>query len=102
MMGELNYFLGLQIKQIEGGTLVIQTKYFYELLKRFDMENSKVIDTPMPSAVNLDRDEHGKSVDVKRYIGMIGSLLYLTAFCPDIMFSVCMCARYKFCPKRVI
>ena len=100
MMGELNYFLGLQIKQLEKGTFVSQTKYCYELLKRFDMENSKVIDTPMPTAVSLDRDEHGKSVDVKRYRGMIRSLLYLTSTRPDIMFSVCMCARYQSCPKE--
>src|SRR3954466_8537307 len=93
MMGELNYFLGLQIKQLKEGTFVSQTKYCQELIKWFDMAKSKAIDTPMPTAVNLDRDEHGKPVDVKRNRGMIGSLLYLTASRPDIMFSVCMCAR---------
>lgn len=76
-----------------------QTKYFQELLKRFDMANSKEIDTHMPKALNLDWDEHGKQVDVKRYRGMIGSLLFLTASHPDIMFSVCMCARFQSCPK---
>src|SRR3954462_3020715 len=96
MMGELNYFL-MQLKE---GTFVSQTNYCQELIKRFDMTKSNVIDTPMPTAVNLYRDEHGKPVDVKRYRGMIGSLLYLTASCPDIMFSVCMCARYESCPKE--
>ena len=100
MMGELNYFLGLQIKQLEEGTFVSQTKYCNELLKRFDMANSKVIDTSMPTVVNMDRDENDKVVDIKRYRGMIGSLLYLTASRPDIMFSVCMCARYQSCPKE--
>jgi hypothetical protein len=78
MMGELNYFLRLKINQLEEGTFVSQTKYCNELLKRFYMENSKVIDTPMPTAVNMDQDENGKVVDIKRYRGMIGSLLYLT------------------------
>ncbi|XP_058734149.1 uncharacterized mitochondrial protein AtMg00810-like [Vicia villosa] len=78
MMGDLTYFLGLQIKQLEEGNFVSQMKYCHELLKCFAMENSKVIDTPMPTAVNLDRDEYGKPVDVKRYRGIIGSLLYLT------------------------
>src|SRR3954466_6046607 len=84
MMGELNYFPGLQIKQLKEVTFVSQTKYCQELIKRFDMAMSKAIDTLMPTAVNLDRDEHGKPVDVKMYRGMIGSLLYLTTFRPDI------------------
>ena len=100
MMGELNYFLGLQIKQLEEGTFVSQMKYCNEILKRFDMANSKVIDTLMPTAVNMDRDENGKAVDIKRYRGMIGSLICLTASRPDIMFSVCMCSRYRSCPKE--
>ncbi|XP_058756931.1 secreted RxLR effector protein 161-like [Vicia villosa] len=64
------------------------------------MEDSKSIDTPMPTNGNLDKGEHGKSVNVKKYRGIIGSLLYLTASRPDIMFSVCMCARYQSDPKE--
>ena len=64
------------------------------------MEKAKAIDTPMPTCTKLNKDEDGKEVDVKRYRGMIGSLLYLTASRPDIMFSVCMCARYQSCPKE--
>ena len=100
LMGELNYFLGLQIKQLDEGTTVCQTKYCRELLKRFGMNDSKSIDTPMPTNGNLDKDEHGKCVDVKKFRGMIGSLLYLSASRPDIMFSVCMCARYQSNPKE--
>jgi hypothetical protein len=100
MMGELTYFLGLQIKQLKEGTFVSQTKYCLDLIKRFDMAKAKAIDTPMPTCTNLNKDEDGKEVDVKRYRGMIGSLLYLTASRPDIMFSVCMCARYQSCPKE--
>src|ERR1043165_2821448 len=70
------------------------------MLKRFGMNDSKSINTPMPTNGNLDKDEHGKSVDVKKYRGMIGSLLYLTASRHDIMFNVCMCARYQSNPKE--
>ena len=59
------------------------------------MENSKVIGTPMSPSCKLDKDEGGKNIDLKFYRGMIGSLLYLTASRPDIMFSVYMCARYQ-------
>ena len=90
LMGELNYFLGLQIKQLNEGTIICQIKYCKELLKRFGMNNSESIDTLMPTNGNLDKNEHGKSDDVKKYRGMIGSLLYLMASRPDIMFSVCM------------
>ena len=100
MMGELNYFLGLQIKQGKDGTFINQAKYTKELIKKFKMENAKPYNTPMSSSIKLDKDEKGKNVDEKLYRGMIGSLLYLTASRPDIMFSVCLCARYQSCPKE--
>ena len=100
MMGELNYFLGLQVKQMDQGTFVYQSKYCKELLKRFEMQNAKHIATPMATSDHLDKDEKGIEVDVKKYRGMIGSLLYLTASRPDIMFAVCLCARYQACPKE--
>ena len=100
MMGELNFFLGLQIKQAKEGTFVSQSKFCKELLKRFGMDNAKAMDTPMSTSCYLDKDEKGKEIEVKKYRGMIGSLLYLTASRPDIMFSVCMCARYQANPKE--
>ncbi|XP_050915760.1 uncharacterized mitochondrial protein AtMg00810-like [Lathyrus oleraceus] len=100
LMGESNYFPGLQIKQLDEGTFVCQTNYCNNLLKRFGMEDAKSIDTPMPTNGNLERNENGKDIDVKKYRGMIGSLLYLTASRPYIMFSVCMCARYQLIPKE--
>ena len=100
MMGELTFFLGLQIKQLENGIFVHQGKYCKELLKRFEMENSKEASTPMASSCYLDRDEKGKTIEVTKYRGMIGSLLYLTSSRPDIMFSVCMCARYQASPRE--
>ncbi|XP_070022778.1 uncharacterized protein [Nicotiana sylvestris] len=94
MMGELNFFLGLQIKQSPNGTMIHQQKYTKELIKTFKMEESKEIDTPIATATKLDIDEPGSSVDQKLYRGMIGSLLYLTASRPDIVFSVGLCARF--------
>ncbi|XP_058742170.1 secreted RxLR effector protein 161-like [Vicia villosa] len=99
-MGELKYFLGLQIKQFKKETFVCQTKYCQELLKRFRMVDAKSIDIIMPTDGNLDKDGNGKDVDIKRYRGMIGPLLYLTASRADILFSVCMCARYQSPPKE--
>ncbi|XP_057496707.1 uncharacterized protein LOC130781518, partial [Actinidia eriantha] len=100
MMGELNFFLGLQIKQSSEGTFINQAKYTKELLKRFGMIEAKPLGTPMGTSIKLDKDENGKNVDEKLYRGMIGSLLYLTASRPDIMFSVCICARFQSCPKE--
>ena len=100
MMGELNYFLGLQIKQTSNGIYVHQGKYVKELLKRFGFENVKSKPTPMSQTSKLFSDESGKSVDITRYRGMIGSLLYLTASRPDIMYSVCVCARFQANPKE--
>ncbi|GJR57278.1 retrovirus-related pol polyprotein from transposon TNT 1-94 [Tanacetum coccineum] len=99
MMGELNFFLGLQIKQMEDGIFFNQSKYIKEMLKKFSLEESKPIKTPMSSNTKLTKDEECESVDSTKYRGMIGSLLYLTASRPDIMFSVCLCARFQEAPK---
>ncbi|GJW51568.1 retrovirus-related pol polyprotein from transposon TNT 1-94 [Tanacetum coccineum] len=99
MMGELNFFLGLQIKQIEDGIFFNQSKYIKEMLKKFGLEDSKPMKTPMSSDTKLIKDEECESVDSTKYRGMIGSLLYLTASRPDIMFSVCLCARFQEAPK---
>jgi hypothetical protein len=100
MIGELSFFLGLQIKQLKEGTFVCQSKYVWDIFKKFGMEDAKPIKTPMATNGHLDFDEGGKPVDLKLYRSMIGSLLYLTASRPDIMFSVCMCARFQATPKE--
>ncbi|KAH9672026.1 protein ALUMINUM SENSITIVE 3 [Citrus sinensis] len=100
MMGELKYFLGLQIKQNKEGIFINQAKYVKDLLKRFGYDNGTAKSTPMSTTIKLDKDEKGKEVDIKTYRGMIISLLYLTASRPDIMFSVCLCARFQSCPKE--
>ncbi|GJU24524.1 retrovirus-related pol polyprotein from transposon TNT 1-94 [Tanacetum coccineum] len=99
MMGELNFFLGLQIKQMEDGIFFNQSKYIKEMLKKFGLEDSKPMKTPMSFDTKLTKDEECESVDSTKYRGMIGSLLYLTASRPDIMFSVCLCARFQEAPK---
>ncbi|GJV32579.1 retrovirus-related pol polyprotein from transposon TNT 1-94 [Tanacetum coccineum] len=99
MMGELNFFLGLQIKQMEDGIFFNQSKYIKKMLKKFGLEDSKPMKTPVSSDAKLTKDEECESVDSTKYRGMIGSLLYLTASRPDIMFSVCLCARFQEDPK---
>ncbi|GJU03318.1 retrovirus-related pol polyprotein from transposon TNT 1-94 [Tanacetum coccineum] len=99
MMGELNFFLGLQIRQLKDGIFFSQSKYVKEMLKKFGLEDPKPIKSPMSSETKLTRDEEGEPIDDTKYRGMIGSLLYLTASRPDIMFSVCLCARFQEAPK---
>ena len=99
MMGELQFFLGLQIKQLKDGTFVHQGKYTKDILRKFSMNDSKPMTTPMSTTTALDADEEGEPVDQKEYRSMIGSLLYLTAMRPDIQFSVCLCARFQASPR---
>jgi hypothetical protein len=101
MMGELKYFLGFQIKQLQEGTFISQTKYIQDILKKFGMKDGKPIKTPMGTNGHLDLDSGGKSIDQKVYRSMISSLLYLCASQPDIMLSVFMCARFQANPKEV-
>ena len=93
-IGELSYFLDLQIKQMKNDTFVSQGKYTKDMLKKFGMDESKAISTPMGTNGNFDSDASGNMVDQKMYRSMIGSLLYVTASRPDMIFSVCMCARF--------
>ncbi|KAJ9542631.1 hypothetical protein OSB04_029137 [Centaurea solstitialis] len=100
MMGELTFFLGLQIKQSEKGIFINQGKYVHEMLKKFDLTSCTPMKTPMAPPLSLEKDSKGKPVDVTLYRGMIGSLLYLTASRPDIMYSTCLCACYQAEPKE--
>jgi hypothetical protein len=99
MIGELSFFLGLEVKQTKYGTFICQRKSMNALLKRFDMDNSKPVKTPMSTNAHLDLDEGSNRVDLKLYGSMIDSLCYLTASRSDIMFSICMCARFQASPK---
>jgi hypothetical protein len=100
MMGELSYFLGFQVKQLKDGTFISQTKYTQDLIKRLRIRDAKPAKTPMGTDGHTDLNKGGKSVDQKAYRSMIGSLLYLCASRPDIMLSVCMCARFQSDPRE--
>ncbi|GKA85606.1 putative reverse transcriptase domain-containing protein [Tanacetum coccineum] len=98
-MGELTFFLGLQVKQKEDGIFISQDKYVGEILKKFGFSSIRTASTPMETNKALTKDEDGEDVDVYLYRSMIGSLMYLTSSRPDIMFSVCACSRFQVQPK---
>ncbi|GJR01796.1 retrovirus-related pol polyprotein from transposon TNT 1-94 [Tanacetum coccineum] len=95
MMGKISFFLGLQISQSPRGIFLNQSKYALESLKKYGMESSDPVDTPMVEKSKLDEDLQGKAIDLTHYHGMVGTLMYLTASRPDLTFVVCMCARYQ-------
>jgi hypothetical protein len=99
-MGELTFFLGLQVKQQQTGIFISQSKYVNDILNKFGFKDAKVASTPMETHKSLTADLEGEDVDVHLYRSMIGSLMYLTASRPDIMFSVCVCARFQVRPKQ--
>nr|GFA17068.1 hypothetical protein [Tanacetum cinerariifolium] len=98
-MGELTFFLGLQVKQKKDGILISQDKYVAEILRKFRLSEGKSASTLIDAEKPLLKDSDGKDVDVHTYRSMIGSLMYLTSSRPDIMFVVCACARFQVTPK---
>ncbi|GJT64278.1 putative ribonuclease H-like domain-containing protein [Tanacetum coccineum] len=96
---EVTNSAGLQVKQNKGGIFISQDKYVAEILKKFDLVNVKAAITPMETKVPLTKDEEAIDVDVHLYRSMIGSLMYLTASRPDIMYAVCVCSRFQVTPK---
>jgi hypothetical protein len=100
MIGELNYFLDLQVKQTTEGIFISQSKYAKDLVKWFGLDGKGRARTPMSTSVKISSDLAGKSVNPSLYRSMIGSLLYLTASRPDIAFSVGVCARFQANPKE--
>jgi hypothetical protein len=95
MLGVLTFFLVFQIKQVNDETFISQTKYTYDILKKFGMDKAKSIKTLMGTNGHLDLDMDGTSVDQKVYRSIIDSLLYLCTSRPDIMLSICMCIRFQ-------
>nr|GEX86881.1 uncharacterized mitochondrial protein AtMg00810-like [Tanacetum cinerariifolium] len=98
-MGELTFFLGLQVKQKQDGIFISQDKYVVEILKKFGFSKVKIVSTPMETSKPLLKDQDGQEVDVHMYRSMISSLMYLISSRPDIMFAVCACARHQASPK---
>jgi hypothetical protein len=101
MIEVLTFFLRFLIKKAKEGTFISQTKYTRDILKKFGMDKAKPIKKPMGTNDHLDLDLGGTSVDQKVYRYMIGYLLYLCTSIPDIILSVCMCARFQGHPKIV-
>nr|GEX45126.1 retrovirus-related Pol polyprotein from transposon TNT 1-94 [Tanacetum cinerariifolium] len=99
-MGELNFFLGLQVLQKEDGLFLSQDKYVGDIIKKFGYSNVRSSNTPMDKENPWGKEGTGKDVDLHLYRSMIRSLMYLTASRPDIMFTVCVCARHQVTPKE--
>ena len=99
MMEKLNFILSLQNKQEKKKNFINQTKYIKQIIKKFEI-NDRSVRTPKSNTCKLCKDEEGKRVDQKLYRVMIGSLLYLMASRPDIMFSMCMRARFQSDPRE--
>ncbi|GKA92564.1 putative ribonuclease H-like domain-containing protein [Tanacetum coccineum] len=98
-IGELTFFLGLQVKQKKDGIFISQDKYVDEIVRKFRFTEVKTASIPMETQKHLLKDEDGEEVDVYTYRSMIGSLMHLTSSRPDIMFVVCAYARYQVNPK---
>ena len=100
MLGEINFFLGLQIIQSTDGIFIHQTKYVNDMLRRFQFEDCKPVSTPMTVGCKLSKEDVSKDADQRTYRSMIGSLLYVTASRPDVKQAVGMVARFQSEPNE--
>nr|GEX76803.1 uncharacterized mitochondrial protein AtMg00810-like [Tanacetum cinerariifolium] len=100
MMGQMSFFLGLQISQSPRGIFINQSKYAYEIVKKYAMLTSDYVDTPMVEKSKLDEDLQRTPIDATLYRGMIKSLIYLTFSRPDLIYVVCLCAWYHEKPTK--
>jgi Asp-tRNA(Asn)/Glu-tRNA(Gln) amidotransferase C subunit len=100
LLGELSFFLGLQICQRNQGIFISQTKYIREMLKRFKMEDCKQVITPMQTSCKLRKDDDLMSTDQRQYKSMIGSLLYVTTSISDVMQAIGQVAQFQATPKE--
>ncbi|GJV72773.1 retrovirus-related pol polyprotein from transposon TNT 1-94, partial [Tanacetum coccineum] len=100
MMEQMSFFLKLQISKCPRGIFINQSKYASEIIKKYGMLTSDSVETPMVEKNKLDADLQGTPVDATHYRGMIGSLMYLTSSRPDLIYAVCLCARYQAKPIK--
>nr|GEW67037.1 uncharacterized mitochondrial protein AtMg00810-like [Tanacetum cinerariifolium] len=101
MMGEMTFFLGLQVNQSPCCIFINQSKYVLEILKKYGMESCDPVGTPMKIKDKLDLDQNETPVDATKYRSMIGALMYLTSSRPDIVHATCLCARYQAKPTEM-
>ncbi|CAN1346353.1 Retrovirus-related Pol polyprotein from transposon TNT 1-94 [Linum perenne] len=99
MIGEMKFFLGLQIQQLSSGIFIHQSNYIQTILTKFSFDKAKPASTPMATTTKLVKDESGELANQTQFRALIGSLLYLTASRPDILFAVCICARFQADPR---
>nr|GEU70823.1 uncharacterized mitochondrial protein AtMg00810-like [Tanacetum cinerariifolium] len=100
MMGEMTFFLGLQVKQSPCGIFINQSKYVLEILKKYEMESCDPVGTPMEIKDKLDLDQNETLVDATKYRSMIGALMYLTSSRSHIVHAICLCAWYQAKPTE--
>jgi hypothetical protein len=100
MLGELSFFLGLHISQTNKGIFISQTKYIKEMLKKFEMEDYKPVNTPMVTGCKLSKEDESKEANQTLYRSMIGNLLYVTTSRPYIMQAVGLVGRFQDAPKE--
>ncbi|GKE28357.1 retrovirus-related pol polyprotein from transposon TNT 1-94, partial [Tanacetum coccineum] len=100
MMGQMSFFLGLQVSQNPRGIFINQSKFSLEILNKFGMDSCDLVDTPMVDQLKLDEDPLGIPIDQTQFCSMVGSLMYLTTSKPDLVFVVCMCVRYQASPTK--
>lgn len=99
-LGLLRYFLGIEVHQKKNGIFICQSKYVDQILKRFKMQNSKFAPTPTTTGLKLSKDDCNNNVNPNLYKSMVGSLMYLTATRPDIMYAVSSISRFMETPKE--
>nr|GEY08461.1 retrovirus-related Pol polyprotein from transposon TNT 1-94 [Tanacetum cinerariifolium] len=100
MMGEMTFFLGLQVNQSPCGIFTNQSKYVLQILKKYEMESCDPVGTLMEIKDKLDLDKNKTPIDATKYRSMIGALMYLTSSRPDIVHATCLCARYQAKPTE--
>uniref|UniRef100_A0A2N9FY74 Integrase catalytic domain-containing protein n=1 Tax=Fagus sylvatica TaxID=28930 RepID=A0A2N9FY74_FAGSY len=100
-LGKMKYFLGVEVLQNPEGIYISQRKYAKEVLERFRMENSNSVKNPIVPGVRLMKDEEGAKVNATMYKQLVGSLMYLTATRPDLMYVVSLISRFMASPTEL-
>lgn len=100
-LGKMRYFLGIEVMQFDGGIFISQRKYVLEVLRRFGMEQSNSVQNPIIPGFKIFKDENGIEVNGSFYKQLVGSLMYLTATRPDIMYAVSLISRYMSKPTEL-
>ena len=99
-LGHMRFFLQIEVIQRLDGIFICQRKYGAEVLNRFGIENCNSVCNPIVLGQKIGKDKSGAKVDVTSFKQIVGSLMYLTATCPDFMFVVSLISRFMTCPTQ--